>query len=45
VRWVEDPDTRVRFPQDMVRMGSDLLKLRLRRLPRRAQLRAAREGA
>ena len=41
VRWVEDPDTRVKFPQDMIRMGTDLLKLRRRRLPRREQLRAA----
>lgn len=41
VRWVEDPDTRVRFPQDMVQMGTDLIKLRRRRLPRREQLRAA----
>ncbi len=40
VRWVEDPDTRVSFPQDIVKMGSDLVKLRLRRLPTRAELRA-----
>lgn len=32
VRWVEDPDTRVRFPQDMIKMGSDLIRLRLRLL-------------
>ncbi len=32
VRWVEDPDTRVRFPQDMIRMASQLVKLRVRRL-------------
>jgi hypothetical protein len=31
----------VKFPQDMIRMGTDLLKLRRRRLPRREQLRAA----
>jgi glycosyltransferase involved in cell wall biosynthesis len=37
VRWVEDPDTRVRFPQDIWKMGSQLVKLRLRRgLPRKA---------
>lgn len=38
VRWVEDPDTRVRFPQDVWKMGSQLVKLRLRRgLPRKTQ--------
>ncbi len=41
VRWVEDPDTRVRFPQDIVKMGSNLVKLRLRKLPTKAQLQAA----
>ena len=36
VRWIEDPDTRVRFPQDIWKMGSQLVKLRLRRgLPRK----------
>ena len=35
VRWVEDPDTRVRFPQDVFQMGSDLVKLRFRKLPRK----------
>jgi len=36
VRWVEDPDTRVRFPQDMWKMGSRLVKLRFRRgLPKK----------
>jgi glycosyltransferase involved in cell wall biosynthesis len=34
VRWVEDPDTRVRFPQDILKMGSNLLKLRFRGVPR-----------
>jgi glycosyltransferase involved in cell wall biosynthesis len=32
VRWVEDRDTRVKFPQDIVSMGSQLLRLRRRRL-------------
>jgi glycosyltransferase involved in cell wall biosynthesis len=31
VRWVEDPDTRVKFPQDIIKMGSKLVKLRFRR--------------
>ena len=35
VRWVEDPDTRVKFPQDIIKMGSNLLKLRLRKLPKK----------
>ncbi len=35
VRWVEDPDTRVRFPQDVFQMGSDLVKLRFRKLPKK----------
>jgi glycosyltransferase involved in cell wall biosynthesis len=30
VRWVEDKDTRVRFPQDIMKMGGNLVKLRLR---------------
>jgi glycosyltransferase involved in cell wall biosynthesis len=30
VRWVEDPDTRVKFPQDIIKMGGNLVKLRLR---------------
>ena len=35
VRWVEDPDSRVKFPQDVIKMGSRLVKLRFRRgLPR-----------
>ena len=29
VRWVEDKDTRVRFPQDIIKMGGELLRLRL----------------
>jgi len=32
VRWTEDPDTRVKFPQDILKMGSELLRLRFRRL-------------
>jgi glycosyltransferase involved in cell wall biosynthesis len=35
VRWVEDPDSRVKFPQDMMKMGGQLLKLRFRKLERR----------
>ncbi len=35
VRWVEDPDTRVKFPQDIIKMGSNLFKLRMRKLPKR----------
>jgi glycosyltransferase involved in cell wall biosynthesis len=30
VRWVEDKDTRVRFPQDIIKMGSELVRLRVR---------------
>jgi glycosyltransferase involved in cell wall biosynthesis len=30
VRWVEDPDSRVKFPQDMVKMASQLVRLRFR---------------
>ena len=36
VRWVEDPDSRVKFPQDIIKMASQLIKLRFRKLPRRA---------
>jgi len=32
VRWVEDPDSRVKFPQDVIKMASRLLRLRFRRL-------------
>lgn len=32
VKWVEDPDSRVRFPQDIVKMARQLLRLRLRPL-------------
>ena len=32
VRWTEDPDTRVKFPQDIIKMASQLLKLRFRKL-------------
>jgi glycosyltransferase involved in cell wall biosynthesis len=31
VRWSEDPDTRVKFPNDMIKMGGNLLKLRFHR--------------
>lgn len=34
VRWVEDPDTRVRFPQDAIKMGRKLFRLRFRSLPK-----------
>jgi glycosyltransferase involved in cell wall biosynthesis len=30
VRWVEDTDSRVKFPQDIIKMGSNLVKLRAR---------------
>jgi len=32
VKWVEDPDTRVRFPGDIIKMVSGLVRLRFRRL-------------
>ena len=32
VRWVEDTDSRVKFPQDIWKMGSQLVRLRLRPL-------------
>ena len=38
VKWVEDPDTRTQFPRDVIRMASDLVKLRRRgvgEVPRR----------
>src|SRR5438067_7820069 len=31
VRWIEDPDSRVKFPQDILKMARDLLRLRFRR--------------
>ena len=31
VKWVEDPDTRVKFPDDIIKMVSNLVKLRFRR--------------
>jgi glycosyltransferase involved in cell wall biosynthesis len=31
VRWVEDPDSRVKFPDDIIKMVSRLVKLRFRR--------------
>lgn len=31
VKWVEDPDTRVKFPDDIIKMVSRLVKLRFRR--------------
>lgn len=33
VKWVEDPDSRVKFPQDIVKMARQLIRLRLRRMP------------
>ncbi len=36
VRWVEDPDSRVKFPQDIIKMARQLLRLRFRKLERRA---------
>ena len=38
VRWVEDKDTRVRFPQDIIKMGSELFRLRVKgpKVPRPA---------
>lgn len=41
VKWVEDPDTRTRFPQDVIKMSSQAFKLRFRRLPRRSDIVAA----
>ena len=35
VRWVEDPDTRVRFPHDVIKMASRLIKLRFRKMPKK----------
>ncbi|MBI2723564.1 MAG: glycosyltransferase family 2 protein [Chloroflexi bacterium] len=35
VRWVEDPDSRVRFPQDIIKMARQLVRLRFRSLPKR----------
>jgi glycosyltransferase involved in cell wall biosynthesis len=43
VRWVEDPDTRVKFPQDIIKMGSNLFKLRFRGVAK-AQRQAAAGG-
>jgi glycosyltransferase involved in cell wall biosynthesis len=31
VKWTEDPDTRVKFPDDIIKMVSNLVKLRFRR--------------
>jgi glycosyltransferase involved in cell wall biosynthesis len=42
VRWVEDPDTRTRFPQDIIKMMSQAFKLRTRELPKRSELPGAR---
>ncbi len=37
VKWVEDPDSRVKFPQDIIKMSTQLIKLRLRRdMPKKA---------
>jgi hypothetical protein len=30
VKWVEDPDTRVKFPDDIIKMVSKLVRLRFR---------------
>lgn len=38
VRWVEDPDTRTRFPQDIIKMSSQAFKLRFRKLPKRSEV-------
>jgi len=38
VRWVEDPDSRVKFPQDVLKMAGRLARLRMRKLPRRGEL-------
>jgi glycosyltransferase involved in cell wall biosynthesis len=32
VRWTEDPDTRVKFPQDIIKMAGGAVKLRFRSL-------------
>ncbi len=40
VRWVEDPDSRVKFPQDIIKMARQLVRLRMRTLPRRTELTA-----
>lgn len=32
VKWVEDPDTRVKFPNDIIKMVSGLVRLRFRKL-------------
>jgi glycosyltransferase involved in cell wall biosynthesis len=38
VKWVEDPDSRVKFPQDIIKMSTQLIKLRLRRdMPKKAR--------
>jgi glycosyltransferase involved in cell wall biosynthesis len=38
VRWVEDPDTRVKFPHDIIKMASQLIRLRFRKLPRKVSV-------
>jgi glycosyltransferase involved in cell wall biosynthesis len=38
VKWVEDPDTRTRFPQDVIKMSTQAFKLRFRKLPRRSEI-------
>jgi hypothetical protein len=30
VKWTEDPDTRVKFPDDIIKMVSKLVRLRFR---------------
>jgi glycosyltransferase involved in cell wall biosynthesis len=44
VRWIEDPDSRTRFPQDIIKMMSQAFKLRLRKLPKRSELEVAVRG-
>ena len=41
VKWVEDPDTRTRFPQDVIKMTSQMLKLRFRKMPTRTSRQAS----
>jgi hypothetical protein len=36
VRWVEDPDSRVRFPQDIIKMARQLLRLRFRKMEKKS---------
>ncbi len=38
VRWVEDPDSRVKFPQDIIKMARQLIRLRFRKLDVRREV-------